>query len=151
MEIFEIPVTYYWVIRPSNRGKRAITLQECRARVTQAFTDFYVFLTVNSVIKTNFLGLGADSRRIEMNWTPPPGGYKARDWVGLFRKDAAGFSISGEWWILPMYGPSLSCVWFRYTVHCSKYFSRWKKFYFLPHRINLIMYSVRTGDYRTHY
>jgi len=74
------------------RAKRSTT--ECRARVTQAFTDFYVFLTVNSVIKTNFLGLGADSRRIEMNWTPPPGGYKAGDWVGLFRKDAAGFSIS---------------------------------------------------------
>ena len=70
--------------------------KECRARVRQTFSDFHVFLTVNSVIKTNFLGLGADSRRIEMNWTPPPGGYKAGDWVGLFRKDAAGFSISGE-------------------------------------------------------
>ena len=94
--------------------------------MTQTFSDFYVFLTVNSVIKTNFLGLGADSRRIEMNWTPPPGGYKAGDWVGLFRKDAAGFSISGEVhnteiYFLPITNfinvPSVSGTWYSTVIY----------------------------------
>ena len=47
-----------------------------------------MFLTVNSLISSSFLG-GTTARRIELNWVEPETGSRPGDWVGLFRRDPA--------------------------------------------------------------
>jgi hypothetical protein len=70
-------------------------IKECPSRISDRDSGFYVFITVNSVVKTCFLG-DLETRMIELNWTPPPGGVRSGDWVGLFKRDASGFRINGS-------------------------------------------------------
>ena len=54
---------------------------ECPSEIIEDDANFRVFLTVNSLTIFDWSG-NLQQRKLELNWTPPPGGIQNGDWIG---------------------------------------------------------------------